>query len=88
MPGDAARGLGVFARGVGEYNLQTARANAINADTAARWNEYVYRCQQETNRRYYARMARQKQDLDRAARRSSGGCGRSPRTRTSPGATR
>ena len=46
VPGDIARGMGVFAAGAGYYNEQTAKANAINAETALKWNEYWYRSQQ------------------------------------------
>ena len=37
-----ARGLGVFAAGAGQYNLLTAQADAINAETAMQWNQYIY----------------------------------------------
>ena len=60
VPGDIARGMGVFAAGAGYYNEQTAKATAINAETAMKWNEYWYRSQQAANRRYYARLAERK----------------------------
>ena len=64
VQGDIARGMGVFAAGAGYYNEQTAKAAAINADTAMKWNEYMYRSQQEANRRYYTRLAeRQDQNV-------------------------
>ncbi len=40
--GDAARGMGVFAAGAGTYNVNTAQARSINAQTAMQWNEYIY----------------------------------------------
>jgi hypothetical protein len=40
-PGDYLRGVGVAAFGLGVYNLDTAQADAINVNTAIRWNEYV-----------------------------------------------
>ena len=45
VAGDEARGLGMFAEGLGFYNKQTAEADAINADTIKRWNEYLYQSQ-------------------------------------------
>ncbi len=54
--GDYARGMGVFAAGAGYYNEATAEATAINANTAANWNEYWYQSQQAVNRKYYAKM--------------------------------
>ncbi len=45
-----ARGMGVFAAGAGVYNQQTAVANSINADTAMRWNQYMYESQMNANR--------------------------------------
>jgi hypothetical protein len=41
-------------------------ANAINAETAKRWNQYVWQSQQEANRRYYEKMAAGKQGRDKA----------------------
>jgi hypothetical protein len=57
--GDMARGMGVLAAGEGYYNLDTAQARAINANTAANWNEYMYQSQQVTNRKYYTHLAEQ-----------------------------
>jgi hypothetical protein len=58
VQGDIARGLGYFNIGAGIYNEETARANAINADTIMRWNEYMFLAQQEANRREYLRRQR------------------------------
>lgn len=58
--GDVARGLGALATGAGYYNEATARANAINADTVMRFNEYLYQAQQARNRRYYQRLAEER----------------------------
>jgi hypothetical protein len=66
--GDEARGMGVFAAGLGQYNLATARADAINADTAMRFNEYMWEAQQAANQRYYRRLAeRQRRVAETAA---------------------
>jgi len=58
VEGDIARGMGVFAMGAGIYNKQTAIADAINAETVLRWNEYMHQAQMERNRRFWARQDR------------------------------
>jgi hypothetical protein len=63
VQGDIARGLGYYAVGAGAYNRQTAVANAINADTVMRWNQYMFLSQMEANRRERETLARrQKRD--------------------------
>jgi len=57
-PGSIAAGLGYYNMGAGQYNLNTAEANSIDADTLMRWNEYMYESQQVANRREYLRRAR------------------------------
>ncbi len=39
--GDAARGAGMYAMGVGQYNINTAQARSINVNTAMQWNQYM-----------------------------------------------
>src|SRR5215467_12450720 len=58
VQGDFARGAGYYAMGAGMYNLSTAQAASINADTIMRWNEYMFLSQQEANKREYLRRAR------------------------------
>jgi hypothetical protein len=53
--GIALQGAGQYAMGAGMYNLDTSQARSINADTAARWNEYAYLSSLEQARRYSAR---------------------------------
>lgn len=65
--GDMARGMGMFAMGVGQYNEQTAIARSVNADTAMRMNEYLYEAQQVRNQRYYANLAAQRQRINESA---------------------
>ena len=60
--GDVARGMGVLAAGEGYYNLNTAEARSINANTAMNWNQYWYQAQQDTNRKYYAKLASRHSD--------------------------
>ena len=40
--GDVARGMGAFAAGAGTYNIETAQANSIDANTLASINQYMY----------------------------------------------
>src|SRR5262249_35199062 len=40
-PSAAAPGAGQYAMGAGVYNLDTAQAMRINAQTASQWNDYV-----------------------------------------------
>lgn len=58
VQGDIAQGLGYYAAGAGQYNLDTAVANAIDADTVGRWNEFMFLSQMEANRRERERMDR------------------------------
>ena len=53
--GSALAGAGQYAMGVGTYNLDTAQARSINADTAMRWNQYAYLSNLEASQRYAAR---------------------------------
>jgi hypothetical protein len=60
--GDIARGMGAYAQGLGVYNVNTAQARSINADTMMRWNSYVWASQNSLNREYYARMAAKREE--------------------------
>jgi hypothetical protein len=55
--GDEARGLGMLAAGAGQYNLQTAQAENINAQTAMQWNQYIYLSSLEAGRRQREKQA-------------------------------
>ncbi len=57
--GDMARGLGYYAMGAGQYNVATAEANAINSNTVAQWNEYMYDSSVHAAQVERARVARQ-----------------------------
>ncbi len=57
--GDAARGAGMYAMGAGVYNLDTAQARSINADTVTRFNDYVAKAALESNYMYNARKSAQ-----------------------------
>ncbi len=56
LQGDYLRGAGIAAWGMGQYNLNTAQAEAINLDTGIRFNEYVAAVANEANRQYHARI--------------------------------
>ena len=58
--GNIARGLGYYNMGAGEYNKDTAVANAVNANAVLRWNQFLYQSQLESNRREQQRLARRK----------------------------
>jgi hypothetical protein len=51
----ALQGAGLFAMGAGMYNLNTAQANAIDAQTAMKWNDYVAQITHESARIYAER---------------------------------
>ena len=57
--GDMARGAGIYAMGMGRYNLETAQADAIDADTLMRWNQYIWNSRLEGARIYREKLARQ-----------------------------
>jgi hypothetical protein len=48
-------GAGYFAMGAGIYNLNTAKADYINAQTAMKWNDYVAQIAHESARIYAER---------------------------------
>ncbi len=50
IQGSVARGMGAFAAGAGVYNLDTAQANSINANTLASINQYMYLSSMEAGR--------------------------------------
>lgn len=60
VAGSTAMGMGNFAAGAGAYNVQTAQARSINAQTNMEVNEYLYQSQQRRNRNYQAKLAREK----------------------------
>src|SRR4051794_18981466 len=58
VAGNALQGAGMAAMGAGRYNVDTAQARAINAETALQWNQYMYQAKVEGERIYNERMAR------------------------------
>lgn len=65
--GSQAQGMGVLAAGVGQYNLDSAQAASINADTIGRWNEYMYESQQIRNQKYYRLMEQRKDQIKKGS---------------------
>jgi hypothetical protein len=64
--GSLARGMGMFGMGRGIYNLDSAQARSINANTVTRFNQYVFQSQMNTNRRYHQRLAAQRKQINQA----------------------
>jgi hypothetical protein len=52
----ALQGAGYYAMGAGMYNLDTAQAMAINAQTAMQWNDYVAQVTHESARIHAMRV--------------------------------
>ncbi len=62
-PGSSlARGMGVYAAGAGQYNVQTAQARSINANTRMQYNEYMYLSTQNETAKHHALVAGQQAD--------------------------
>jgi hypothetical protein len=66
VQGSMLQGAGMAAMGLGRYNVDTAQARSINAQTAMQWNQYMYESEKEGNRVYYElnqqKLAREKGD--------------------------
>ena len=58
VAGNQLQGAGMYAMGMGRYNVETAQARSINANTAMRWNQYMYESTKESERNYHALMAK------------------------------
>jgi hypothetical protein len=53
VQGSELAGAAMYAQGMGRYNVNTAQARSINAQTAMQWNQYMYESEKEGNRVYY-----------------------------------
>lgn len=60
VEGHALHGGGLLAQGLGLFNLNTAQANSVNADTVMRMNEYMWQSTQIAQRNYFERVAARK----------------------------
>lgn len=66
--GSELQGAGMYAMGMGRYNVESSQARSINADTAMRWNQYMYQSRIEGeriyNKQHAAEEAKQKGNYD------------------------
>jgi hypothetical protein len=69
--GDWARGVGLAAYGMGLYNINTAAANSIEADTWMRLNQYIYESAREQARIHRLRLALEQQRRTQAREKRS-----------------
>jgi hypothetical protein len=65
--GSELQGMGMLAAAAGQYNVQTAQANAINANTAMQFNQYMYQASVESSRTYHAKLAKDKARSEKGA---------------------
>ena len=66
VQGSIATGMGNFAAGAGAYNVQTAQARSMNAQTAMQWNDYMYAINQRNAANEVARRRRQQETNETA----------------------
>ena len=64
VQGSMARGAGVAAAGAGIYNVDTAEARSMNANTAMQVNQYMYEVNLNNAKHYYARSAAKQKQTD------------------------
>ncbi len=73
VQGSVASGMGNYAAGAGAYNVETAQARAMNANTAMQWNDYMYQINQRNSANEMARLNRRQKEtvetLDATAKR-------------------
>jgi hypothetical protein len=67
VQGSIASGMGNFAAGAGQYNVQTAQARSINAQTAMQFNEYMYAVNKQNAATNLARRQQQQKNVNAAA---------------------
>lgn len=61
VAGSTAMGMGNYYAGLGQARVDTAQAASIDADTVMRWNDYMWSSQNNVNRHFMARRAKEKQ---------------------------
>jgi hypothetical protein len=64
--GDMARGLGTYAAGVGQMNVNDAQARSMNADTVMRWNNAMWQSQVLVNHSFNMRLQERQRNLNKA----------------------
>lgn len=67
VQGSIASGMGNYAAGAGAYNVQTAQARSINANTAMQWNEYMYAVNKQNAMTEVARLNKRQQKVNETA---------------------
>ena len=71
VQGNVASGMGNFAAGAGAYNVQTAQARAMNANTAMQWNDYMYAINQRNANNEVAILNKRQGKVNEAADKKS-----------------
>jgi hypothetical protein len=61
VQGSIAAGRGFYAACAGQYNMDTAAARSVNANTAMQWNNYMYAVNQRNSANEMARLQRRQQ---------------------------
>ncbi|AGA27110.1 hypothetical protein [Singulisphaera acidiphila] len=67
VQGNIASGMGNYAAGAGAYNVQTAQARSINANTAMQWNDYMYAVNKQNSATVMARLNKQQKNVNETA---------------------
>jgi hypothetical protein len=67
VQGSIASGMGNFAAGVGSYNVQTAQARSINAQTAMQFNDYMYAVNKQNAATNLARRRQEQKNVNESA---------------------
>ena len=62
--GSMGRGMGVASAGAGIYNVDTAEARSMNANTAMQVNQYMYEVNLNNAKHFYARAAAKQKEVD------------------------
>jgi hypothetical protein len=65
--GSELAGMGMLTQAAGQYNVETAQARSINADTAMQFNQYMYQASVESSRTYHAKLAKDKSRSEKGA---------------------
>lgn len=67
VQGSMAAGMGAYAAGAGQYNVQTAQARSLNAQTAMQFNEYMYSVNKRNAQTNLARRQQQQKNINESA---------------------
>jgi len=67
VQGSIAAGMGAFAAAAGQYNVETAQARSINAQTAMQWNDYMYAVNQQNARNEMIRLQKRQKRVNETA---------------------